>query len=208
MFVAAIAIAAAVQPNLAKLILNPSVVGKGYDVGILPAGLGAADRTLDLCGVKNYPSESLRTARIQVGYKKTNGKLELSNELVRYKSGGAADAMKEVAQHVATCPSTPIAFEGQPPLVYKISRIADPKLLPGALALRLDVSGTVKGKKVHAIRFAVYQRIGNTLSGIYSYVTAPGVTVATQEAFALHAADASAKVLRSRLQPQGSGPPA
>src|SRR5579872_4037296 len=192
MFVAALALAAALaasQPNLAKLILKPSVVGKGYDIGILPTGLGGADRTLDLCGVKNYPSESLRTARIQVGYTKTNGKLELSNELVRYKSGGAAEAMKEVAQHAATCPSKPIAFEGQPPLVYTISRIADPKLLPGSLALRVDVSGTIKGKKVHAVRFTVYQRIGNTLSGVYSYVTAPGVTVAAQQAFVLHAAE-------------------
>jgi hypothetical protein len=120
---------------------------------------------------------------------------------VTYQQGGAAKAMGEVARHASTCPNKPIAFEGQPPLTYKITRIPDSKLLPGALALRVDVSGKIKGKKVSAVRFAVYQRLGNTLSGVYSYAVT-GEPGAAQEQFVLHAAEASAKALRT-AQPSG-----
>ncbi len=201
--VVALALAAAAlasQPNPAKLIIKPSAVGSGYAVAIAPGGLGAKQRTLDLCGTTNYPSEALRTARIQVNYGKPNAKLALSNEVVVYKDAGAAQAMREVARHAANCPAKPIAFEGQPPLRYKITRIADSNLLSGSLAFRIDVSGRVKGKPVHAIRFAIYQRHGNVLSGVYSYALG-GVSGAAQEKFALHAAEASAKVLSPSQRP-------
>lgn len=192
---ALVAVAVAAQPNLAKLVLKPGSVGPGYVLVQRSDGHGTAQRTLDLCGTSNYPSESLRIDRLQVDYLKRNAKLALSNEVVTYKSGGAAEAMKEVAKHAATCPNRPIAFEGQPPLTYTIKRIADSKLLPGAVALRVDVSGKVNGKKFSAITFAVYQRLGNTLSGVYSYAVS-GVSGAAQEKFILHAAEASAKALR------------
>jgi hypothetical protein len=191
------AAALASQPNPAKLILKPGAVGPGYAIAIAPGGLGAKERTLDLCGTTNYPSEALRTARIQVDYGKPNAKLALSNEVVVYKGSGAAQAMHEVAQHATNCPAKPIAFEGQPPLRYKITRIADAKLLSGSLALRIDVSGKVKGKPVHVIRFAIYQRAGHVLSGVYSYAADSSVSGAAQEKFVLHAAEASAKALRS-----------
>lgn len=197
---ALVAVALAAPPNLARIVLEPSAVGPGYVLVQRPDGHGTAQRTLDLCGTSDYPSESLRVGRLQVNYLKPGGTLALSNEVVTYRPGGAAEAMQEVARHAATCPHRPIAFEGQPPLTYAITRISDPKLLPGAVALRIDVSGTVKGKKVRAIRFAVYQRLGNTLSGVYSY-SAAGVPAAVQQRFVLHAAEASAKALRG-------GPPA
>ena len=192
-----VALAAAVlvsQANLAKLVLKPSVVGSGYVGQLPPDGIGTAQRTLDLCGTKNYPSESLRSDRIQVNYVKKNAKLALSNEVVSYKGDGATQAMREVLVHAQTCPNKPIAFEGQPPLTYTITRISDPKLLSGAIALRIDISGKVNGKSVTAIRFAIYQRAGNVLSGVYSY-SHTGVSGAEQERFALHAAEASAKAL-------------
>ena len=194
---ALVAVAAAAQPNLAKLVLKPSSVGPGYVLVQRTDGQGTAQRTLDLCGTSNYPSESLRLERLQVDYLKQNARLALSNEVVAYKAGGAAEAMREVAHHAAACPNRPIAFEGQPPLTYRIRRIADSKLLPGAIALRVDVSGKVNGKKISAIRFAVYQRLGNTLSGVYSYAV-PGVSAAAQQTFVLHAAEASARTLRGR----------
>jgi hypothetical protein len=192
------AVVLAAQPNLSKLVLKPAAVGSGYVLVQRSDGKGTAQRTLDLCGTSNYASESLRVNRLQVDYLKPNAKLALSNEVVTYKAGGAAEAMKEVAQHAATCPDKPIAFEGQPPLTYKITRLTDSKLLKGYLALRVDVSGKVQGKKVSAVRFAVYQRSGNILSGVYSYA-ATGVTAAQQEAFVLHAAEASAKALRGTV---------
>jgi hypothetical protein len=202
---AAIALAAVVlaaQPNLAKLVLKPAAVGKGYVLLHRTDGQGTAQRTLDLCGTSDYPSESLRTARLQVDYQKQNGTLALSNEVVTYKPGGAAKAMQEVEQHANTCPDKPIAFEGQPPLTYRITHILDPKLLNGYIALRVNVTGKVNGKKVDLIRFAVYQRLGNTLSGVYSYAAA-SVTGAAQELFVLHAAEASAKMLRGHSKPAG-----
>jgi hypothetical protein len=203
MFVAALAIAAAVQPNLSKLLLKPSAVGTGYVLVQRPDGKGTAQRTLDLCGTKNYPSESLRQDRLQVDYGSTKIPLGLSNEVVTYKAGGAAKAMSEVAVHAKTCPNRPITFEGQPPLVYRFTRIADSKLLTGYLAYRIDISGTIKGKRVQAVRYAVYQRFGNVLSGVYSYVLATGVSPAVQQAFVLHAAEASAKALRGVTPPGG-----
>jgi hypothetical protein len=195
MFVAVLAIAAAVQPNLAKLVLKPSAVGTGYVLLHRNDGKGTAQRTLDLCGTSNYSSERLRVDRLQVDYLKQNARLALSNEVVTYKTGGAAQAMREIAQHAQTCPHKPIAFEGQPPLTYTITRISDSKLLTGALALRIVVSGKIKGKPVSAIRYAVYQRRGNVLSGVYSY-SVSGVSGAAQQAFVLHAAEASAKALK------------
>jgi hypothetical protein len=193
--VALAAVALTAQPNLAKLVLKPSAVGSGYVLLQRSDGKGTAQRTLDLCGTKNYASEALRTDRLQVDYLKQGAKLALSNEVVTYKADGAEQAMREVAQHANTCPNKPIAFEGQPPLTYRITHIVDSKLLKGYVALRIDVTGTIKGKHVSAIRFAVYQRFGNLLSGVYSYAVS-GVAGAAQERFVLHAAEASAKALR------------
>jgi hypothetical protein len=197
---AVVALAAAVlvfQANLAKLVLKPTAVGSGYVLLQRNDGKGTTQRTLDLCGTKNYPSESLRTDRIQVDYLKQGAKLALSNEVVSYKGSGATQAMREVLVHARTCPKKPIAFEGQPPLTYKITRITDPKLISGAIALRIDVSGKINGKRVSAIRFAIYQRVGNVLSGVYSY-SVNGVSGAAQQRFVLHAAEASAKALHSQ----------
>lgn len=206
--VAAIALAAAVaasQPNLAKILIKPAAVGPGYVLVQRTDGKGTAQRTLDLCGTNGYPSEKLRVDRLQVDYGKLGGNLLLSNEVVRYKPGGAAKAMREVAAHARTCPQRPLAFEGQPPLKYTFTRIFDSKLVRGALAFRIDVSGKIQGKHVSAIRYAIYQRVGDVLSGVYSY-TAKGVPGSVQQAFVLHAAEASAKALRSTAN--GGGVPA
>ena len=196
------AAALASQPNPAKLILKPSAVAPGYQMVLGPGGTGTKERTLDLCGTTNYPSEALRTGRLQVDYGKPNAKLALSNEVVIYKGSGAAQAMREVAQHATSCPAKPIAFEGQPPLRYKITRIADSNLLSGSLAFRIDVSGKIKGKPVHITSFAIYQRVGHVLSGVYSYA-ASTVSSATQQRFALHAAEGSAEALLSSSTPGG-----
>jgi hypothetical protein len=201
--IALAAVVAASQPNLAKLVLKASAVGSGYVLMHRPDGVGTAQRTLDLCGVKNYPSEALRQNRLQVDYGNSKVPLGLSNEVVTYKSGGAAKAMREVAQHAQTCPHKPIAFEGQPPLLYHFTRISDSKLLRGYLAYRIDISGKVNGKAVKAVRYAVYQRFGNVLSGVYSYALAPGVPLAVQQAFVLHAAEASARAIHGAAAPSG-----
>jgi len=198
----ALAAAALISPaNLNKLVLKPAAVGAGYVLVQRTDGQGTAQRTLDLCGTSNYASEQLRAGRLQVDYLKPNAKLALSNEVVLYKSGGAAQAMREVAQHADNCPARPIAFEGQPPLRYTITHLLDSRLIKGYLALRVVVTGTIKGQSVRAVRYAIYQRFGNVLSGVYSYAAA-GVAESQQQSFVLHAAEASAKALRGG-SPQG-----
>ena len=203
MLVAALAVAAAVQPNLAKILLKPAAVGAGYILAPRTDGQGTAQRTLDLCGTQGYASEGLRVNRLQVDYVDQTSPLRLSNEVVSYKAGGAQEAMREVAQHAARCPSKPISFEGQPPLTYKLTRLRDSKLVGGYVALRMDVSGKVNGKLVRQIRFAVYQRVGNVLSGVYSYDLSGVVSGEAQQQFVLHAAEASAKALKKGAQRPG-----
>lgn len=196
-------VALASPPNPSKLVLKPSSVAPGYLMLQAPGGKGEKQRTLDVCGTKNYPSEALRIARLQVEYGKPKGtKILLSNEVVVYKAGGAAQAMREVAEHAKNCTAKPFATEGLPPLRYRYTLLSDSKLLRGSLVYRMDVSGTVKGKRVHGVHILVYQRFGNVLSGIYTFA-AHGVSVAAQERFALHAAEASAKILRHGGQAGG-----
>ena len=186
-------------PNVNKLVLQPTQVGSGYKVYARADGFGVKNTvTLDLCGRKNYPSEKLRTTRLQVNYAAKGDALGLSNEVVTYKTGGAQQAMQEVTQHAIHCPKTPVVTGevGVPPLRFTITRLTDSKLLKGYLAVKIRVRGTVKvnGKetKVDQTSYAVYQRLGDVLSGTYSY----GPNTPAQLAFELHAAEQSAQNLR------------
>jgi hypothetical protein len=190
----ALAFAVAVaQPSLNKIVLKPAQVGAGYVLQQRPDGHGTAQRTLDLCGTKNYPSEQLRTSRLQVNYLSAKAKFAISNEVVTYKGDGAAQAMRELTQHATHCPTTPMAVEGQPAATFRITRITDSKLLKGYIAVQIRTTGTVNGKKVTVVNYAIYQRVGNVLSGVYSY----GAATPEQELLCLHAAEASARNLKS-----------
>jgi hypothetical protein len=197
------AVTAAAVPSPTKLVLAPSQVGTGYVLLHRADGAGVTNTiTLDLCGRKGYPSEKLRTKRLQVNYAAKSKSIGLSNEVVLYRPGGAAQAIREVGKHADTCPNRPIdtGEAGLPPLRFTITRISDPRLLKGYVAVRIRVRGTVKLKvkgklqaqKVDQTSYAVYQRLGNILSGTYSY----GPNTAAQQKFALHAAEQSAANLR------------
>jgi len=192
------AAAAAAAPNPGALVLTPTQVGVAYLKLAATDGVGLKNRTLDLCGV-DYPSEQLRTARLQVDYLRNGGTLGLSNEVVVYKPGGTSQAMREVIAHAINCPHTPITpgVQGLPKLVFEITRIKDSHLLKDYLAVRIRVTGTVKGKHYDQTSYAVYQRLGNVFSGVYSW----GPANAAQMAFCLHAAEQSAKNLRKTASP-------
>jgi hypothetical protein len=190
-------------PNVNKLILQPTQVGSGYQLFHRQDGVGVKNTvTMDLCGRKGYPSEKLRTTRLQVNYAAQGNNLGLSNEVVTYRPGGAQQAMREAAHHADTCPTTPVVTgeAGVPPLRFTITHITDSKLLQGYLAVKIRVRGTVKlkvngklqARKVDQTSYAVYQRLGNVLSGTYSY----GPNTPAQLAFELHAAEQSAQNLR------------
>ena len=192
---AAAAPAAAAPPTLRDLILKPAQVGKGYVLLARRDGNGVkAARTLDLCGVKDYPSEKLRSGRLQVDYLKRKTATGLSNEIVAYRPGGTAQAMREVTAHALRCPKGKVdpGEQGLPPLTFRITRLTATGLLKGYLFVRVRVTGTVKGKHVDQTSYAVYQRLGNVLSGVYSF----GPNTPAQQLFCLHAAQQSARNLR------------
>lgn len=198
----------AAAPSLNTVVLRPAQVGKGYGVYARSDGFGVkAAPTLDLCGRKGYPSEKLRVDRLQVNYLKPKTALGLSNEVVRYKPGGAKQAMQEVAQHAISCPDKPIITgeSGLGPVRFTITRLHDARLVSGYVAVRIHAVGKLtSGKKVDDISYAIYQRSGDVLSGVYSF----GPDTTAQLKFALHAAEQSANILRHLQSAKPSGPPA
>jgi hypothetical protein len=182
--------------GLKSVVLKASQVGAGYQLKVLPDSLSLCVQgcvTLDICGF-GFTSEADRTARLQVGYVKTRKDLLLSNEVVRYRSGGAALAMHELARAAATCPHHPVIspIAGVDTETYhRIHRFTAPGLVKGAIALSMQVSATAKGRHVSVKAVAIYQVRGNILSGVYVSVPARS-SVAPALAFAVHAAQASA----------------
>jgi hypothetical protein len=196
----------ATPPDVQKLVLAPVQVGSDYVLVQRPDGHGVKNTvTLNVCGAAaTYPSESRRLSRLQVDYLKQKSTLGLSNEVVTYKPGGAAQALREVMQHVASCPKKAIVTDKSlPPLKYTLTRLTSPKLLKGYIALRVRVTGIVQGKKVDQTSYAIYQRKGDVLSGTYSF----GPNTKAQLQFALHAAQESALNLRLG-RAAGGGPTA
>jgi hypothetical protein len=171
-------------------------VGAGYVLKLRPDSHGVKNTvTVDLCGFV-FRSEGLRTARLQVNYARPASALKVSNEVVFYRPGGAAEALREVRLAVAHCPRGPVksTIAGVGPLTYRIRPLAAPNgLLPGAITLTLHVSGTMNGQRVATTSAAIYQVRGNVLSGVYGY----GNPLAAQTTLALHAAVASATNLRA-----------
>jgi hypothetical protein len=204
---AAVAFAATSSLDLRTVVLRPTQVGKGYQLVARSDGFGVqAAPTLDLCGRKGYPSEKLRVDRLQVNYLKQKTQLGLSNEVVRYKPGGAKQAMREVGLHALSCPHTPVVTgeKGIGPLRFTITRVKDSNLLKGYVAVRVRAVGKLtNGTHVDQTSYAVYQRVGDVLSGVYSF----GPNTAAQKAFVLHAAELSARTLSKALQGP-KGPPA
>ena len=197
--VAAAGVSATTVPNVAQLVLRPSQVGPGFVRPPGTDGRGVKNQvTLNLCGY-DYPSESRRLTRLQTAYLHPSQTAGISNEVVTYKGDGAAQAMREVAQHADNCPFRLMGKPGEPKLRFKITRIYDSHLLKGYVAVRVVASGVVSGQHVAQISYSVYQRRGNVLSGVYSFDTAN--SDALQRRLCLHAAEQSALNLRNASLP-------
>jgi hypothetical protein len=185
----------ATNPVLKRLVLRGPQIGAGYKLVERPDGHGVARYvTLSMCGFA-FPSEKLRTDRLQVNYVRAGAAVTLSNEVVIYRPAGAAQAMREVAGAVAQCPSGPdqTGIQGLGPLTYKLTRLRSAGLLPGYVAFRAHVKGKSQGKPFEDTAIIIYQRHGNVLSAVYGY----GGTLASRTKTAVVAAKASAKNLTS-----------
>ena len=175
---------------LAKVVLRPAQVGAGYKLSQMPGGHEVQNEvTLDFCNA-TYPSEALRTARLQVLYDASGNSFHASNEVVTYQPGGAKQALAEVTHEAAVCPNGTVKNPpaGVTNLVRHTRVVADSRLLPGAIAILETDSGVVKGKSMTSTTVAVYQIRGNILSGVYGF----GTSAATVQTDTLHAAEQSA----------------
>ena len=194
------------SPNLNPVVLKGSQVGHGYKLAAFPGGTSfIGEPTLDLCA-GSYPSETLRTGRLQVEYTHPKKTVSVSNEVVTYVTGGAKEAFAEVSKVAKSCSAKAVVKTANGvTVVYKTSLLRDPKL-PGALSVKI-VEEQSKGKQhVTETGVAVYQIKGDTLSGVYVFVD-PGTTFADAERVAFHAAEQSRDNLsRSPSSGSGSGP--
>jgi hypothetical protein len=147
-------------PLLADLVVNDADVGPSLTVAGLSGGNGLTEPTLDLCN-GTFPSESQRTARLQVAaVDQQQGDTVLSTEAVLYSSGaGTAAAFNELKATPAACPPD-TRFGPAPdadwPQVATVER----------LAFAFD-SVEANGDTTH--RVVVYLRRGRALLGVYFF---------------------------------------
>jgi hypothetical protein len=168
------------------------IVLKALDVGAdaveepLPKGnMVAGQVTLDLCAA-SFPSEALRTARLQVAFV-AGRHLAISNEVVSYRTGGTRRALAELRAAAAHCPDSfrvPGAIASHLRVERRDSRLVSRQLTVSALF-------TPK-KAVHVWSVAVYQFDGNQFSGVYVF--------ADSRASALRLARRMAAISAGRLQ--------
>jgi hypothetical protein len=183
-----------------SIVLRPAQIGPGYQLRTRSdSNCVTGCVTLDLCGYA-FTTEPLRTARAQLNYLHAEPAVQISNEVVTYRKGGAAKALAEVRRAVARCPRTPVAssVKGVPALRYRLTRVDEPGLLPASIALQVHVQGTQQGKAVSFTDIYVYQVRGTVLSVVYAYPGA-GITVKQQLAVARRASLASAGNLRRAI---------
>lgn len=128
---------------------------------------GAA--TLDLCN-GTFPSESSRTARLQVVAVDDQGDSVLSTEAVLYQNAAAtSQALAELKETAAKCPATPVQSPvGEPAAATSFNAAPDgdwPQTA-GVDRLAFDfVATNDAGQAQHSV--AVYLRRGRVLEGVY-----------------------------------------
>jgi len=160
------------QSLLRGLVVRQADVGAAQSVVLIPGGnLVAGQVTLDLCN-GSFPSESTRTARLQVVEGDSQGNGVLSTEAVLYQSTKAtAKAFDELKQAAAKCPSSLVpGVNGDPAARTTFRSPPDgswPKT-PTVDRLAYDFDTTDQsGQTQHTI--AVYLRRGRVLLGVYFF---------------------------------------
>ena len=93
---------------LGGLVVQQADVGPTRIVGLINDGASTSEPTLDLCN-GTFPSEQLRTGRLQVAVVNSTGTTLLSTEAVLYRNPAAtAQGFAELRKVRAACPSTPV----------------------------------------------------------------------------------------------------
>ena len=135
-------------PPLDAVVLTAKQAGPGFTRYTMRGGRQVKGQvTLDFCG-GGYASEALKNVASRPSTPAAGG-VQLSNEVVRYAPGGAAQALREVARRVRTCPRTPVEspVPGNGTEVYPVDLIHDRGLLAGSVAIKMTVETTEDGQK-------------------------------------------------------------
>jgi hypothetical protein len=155
---------------LSGLVLQQSDVGVTETVDPIDGGTQVAGgATLDLCNGM-FPSEALRTARLQVAAADAGGTEVLSTEAVLYSTPAeGAQALTELKSAASSCPASPVVSPvGEPTIQTHFNAAPDGSWPQVATVDRaaFDLTTTdASGQSQHTV--AVYLRRGRALMGIY-----------------------------------------
>ena len=154
---------------LQSLVLRTADVGPNLTVQQIARGdQVAGEVTLDLCNA-SFPSEALRTARLQVAAVDANGDAPVSTEAVLYaKPGGSAQAFTELRAAAAGCPAGPTTGAAGDTTTTHMNPAPDGSwpATPTVERLAFDFTSTdQRGQSQHFV--AVYLRRGRALEGVY-----------------------------------------
>jgi hypothetical protein len=156
--------------TVAAVVLQPAQVAPDVTLKRLPGGNQVAGQvTLDLCGY-TFHTEALRLARLQVAYTRSSIPV-VSNEVVAYKSGGAASALRELRTAIAHCPAGYVSSKvpGIGQLKNSITRVSAPGTLPGTVAILDRITQKLNGKTAQFDAVLVFQDRRDVLSAVYGY---------------------------------------
>ncbi|HKN39005.1 MAG TPA: hypothetical protein VJ456_07855 [Acidimicrobiia bacterium] len=156
-------------PLLSGLIVSDADVAPALTVAGLQGGNELTQPTLDLCN-GTFPSEGMRTARLQVAAIDRQGATVLSTEAVLYSSGaGTTAAFNELKAVAAACPAGPVDSPvGEPTVTTRFGPAPDAAWPPVSSVERLAFAfdqTNASGETSHSV--AVYLRRGRALLGIY-----------------------------------------
>jgi hypothetical protein len=155
---------------LARFALAQSDLTGGLGLQLIPGGNQVRDQpSLDLCN-GTFPSESLRTARLQVAAVDEQGGAPLSTEAVLYRNPAATEqAFRELKATVSQCPDAPVQSPvGEPTVTTTFNAAPDASWPQVRTVDRLAydfVTTDSAGMRNHSV--AVYLRRGRALLGLY-----------------------------------------
>lgn len=155
---------------LQRLVVRQPDVSTGNTVQLLDGGNQVTGQTtLDVCNGR-FPSEALRSARLQVVEYDGSGSGVLSTEAVLYRRGGdAGQAMRELRSVVADCPNSPVVSPVGEPTVTTVFQKAPDGSWPHVAGVTRQAYAftTTDSVGVTDEHIAVYLQRGRVLEGVY-----------------------------------------
>jgi hypothetical protein len=161
---------AAKPSSLSALLVQPRDTTSALSVHLLPGGDQVTGQpTLDLCNGA-FPSESLRTARLQDVAVDASGAPVLSTEAVLYRNAAAtAQAFRELRSVAASCPKGPVASPVTGSMITTTFHPPPDGTWPNTASVEREAFSltTVDQTGASADSVAVYLRRGRVLVGVY-----------------------------------------